>query len=919
MKKPALLLLAICSFFLTSAQQGAQPHDFSVEESARMDDYLEAVQLLSPPVAPPAGVRTMAEWEEVEALVITWTGYIDVLTEIVRNAVNECRVIIIADDVAEVTNHLTAEGIPMNNVDVLITGYNTIWIRDYGPWTVYKDNVDSLYIADWIYNRPRPKDDVIPETIAQYFGLPYYGATTPPFDWVHTGGNHLRDGMGTAFSSDLVFAENPGKTEAEINNIAGKFLGVNKYVKFRRLPYDGIHHLDMHMLVIDEETLLVGEYPQGVSDGPQIEANIAYLRNNFTTPFGHNYRVERLPMPPEGGFYPYQNGAYRTYSNAIFINKTVLVPTYEEQYDTTALRIYRENLPGYNVVGITCNDIIQSLGALHCITKLIGTRDPLWIAHPRLRDTYSSTGSYPVEAILKHKSGILGATVFYKTADDAAYTPLAMSAAGDDKWTASIPAFPAGTEVRYYIQALSNSGKSVVRPQVAPDGYFRFLVKAPETPKAGILFPRGPICPGETIAFRDDSQGGIATWSWSFPGGEPAASNEPNPVVAYPDSGTYDVSLTVTNQEGAAAEVLTGAVRVEGGIQPFVSDFTGGIDPAWTVINENNDNAVWPTAENLACGGTAVMVDNYAYNTRFRRDYLRARFDLSELVDPVLHFDLAYAPRTTRYDELRVNATGCSGATQMIYDKTGSALATAPSVNSAFLPTDCSQWRAEEADLGIYAGEVVEIDFENIGGYGNRIYLGNIRISGNYLPQVAVTSPSEGEVVQLEDLAPINLTAEASDPEGQLAYVAFYVDGDSVGVAVTAPYTLSHFFPDFTSYSLTAKAVDAGGAFRWSAPVTFQIDKITGIAGVDPDHFGFSLSPNPSQGHTRLYFQHPGDTRISVRLSNAVGQTLRQFNRDLQSSQYTLDLDVRDLPSGIYWVSVRNEGAVISRQLLITR
>ena len=32
------------------------------------------------------------------------------------------------------------------------------------------------------------------------------------------------------------------------------------------LPYDGIHHIDMHMKLLDEETLLVSEYPDGVAD-----------------------------------------------------------------------------------------------------------------------------------------------------------------------------------------------------------------------------------------------------------------------------------------------------------------------------------------------------------------------------------------------------------------------------------------------------------------------------------------------------------------------------------------------------------------------------------------------------------------------------------------------------------------------------
>ena len=36
-----------------------------------------------------------------------------------------------------------------------------------------------------------------------------------------------------------------------------------------------IHHVDMHMKLLDEETILVGEYPEGVSDYYLIESNIA--------------------------------------------------------------------------------------------------------------------------------------------------------------------------------------------------------------------------------------------------------------------------------------------------------------------------------------------------------------------------------------------------------------------------------------------------------------------------------------------------------------------------------------------------------------------------------------------------------------------------------------------------------------------
>ncbi|MFN8165148.1 MAG: agmatine deiminase family protein [Bacteroidia bacterium] len=104
------------------------------------------------------------------------------------------------------------------------------------------------------------------------------------------------------------------------------------------LPYDDIHHIDMHIKLLDEETLLVGEYPQGIADGPQIEANLQYVLSNFNSVFGTPYKVIRIPMPPDASnSYPNVGGDYRTYTNSVFVNNTIILPTYSQQYDTTAI------------------------------------------------------------------------------------------------------------------------------------------------------------------------------------------------------------------------------------------------------------------------------------------------------------------------------------------------------------------------------------------------------------------------------------------------------------------------------------------------------------------------------------------------------------------------------------------------------
>lgn len=492
-------LLPAFALLLTGATATAQdlPHQLAPHEVPLIPEYrasrAAAARGINTP--PPFTPRTMAEWEEVQTLVITWTSFPGILKQIVRAAKDECEVLILCSNQNDVITYLqnSSFGGPINdldNVSFLQAPFNSIWVRDYGPETIYQNEVDSLHLLDWIYNRPRPLDDAASEAVADAKGITLYSTTAAPWDLVHTGGNFMSDGFGTAFSSNLVLDENgPGgdynitvRDAASVGNVMNQFMGIQpgRYVTMTPLPYDNINHIDMHMKLLDEETLLVGQFPNGVSDGPQIEQNIQYVLSNFNSVFGTPYRIVRVPMPPSaGGAYP-PSASYRTYANNIFINKTVLVPTYREQYDTTGLRILRESLPGYRVIGIDCDDsgsnIIAQSGAIHCITKTIGVSDPLLIRHQRLTDTYETVTPYGVEAYIRHKSGISAAEVWWTTDTTAGYTAAPMTAGPNNTWTAGIPAQPAGSLIYYYIHATANSGKQQVRPITAPQGWWRFRV-----------------------------------------------------------------------------------------------------------------------------------------------------------------------------------------------------------------------------------------------------------------------------------------------------------------------------------------------------------------------------------------------------------------------------------------------------------
>lgn len=500
MKKLILFSLILFSFGVF-AQQERLPHYLTPEEEEllKLEDWTTPYDFsknIEEP--PPHPVRHMAEWEELETLVIAWSNYRSILREIVRYSKEEVPVLITFDpndnsnnynSQTAIENYLTAGGLTLDNVNIMEAPNNTVWSRDYLQNTVYANDVEDRLFADWVYNRPRPKDDTMAYRVGAYLNTPVYSMTASPTRLVNTGGNFMSDGLGSAFSSRLIFEENEAGNqygagphdEAAIDDIHQQFMGIERYIKFETLDYDVINHIDMHMHLLDEETIVFGEYPTGISDGPQIEANIQYLQGTYLSAFGEPYKIERVIQPPDfGGFYPVNGGDYRTYTNFVFVNGTILLPVYEEQYDTIAIKFYEDYFPGYKVRGINCNSMISALGALHCITKEVGVHDPLWIVHQKQTniDDNNQWNGYEQFADIQHRTGIESANLYWTIDTTAGYEALDMTLvnAANNTWAATIPQQANGTEIFYYIEGNAVSGKSQVRPLPAPTSYYHFTV-----------------------------------------------------------------------------------------------------------------------------------------------------------------------------------------------------------------------------------------------------------------------------------------------------------------------------------------------------------------------------------------------------------------------------------------------------------
>ena len=87
-------------------------------------------------------IRSMAEWEETGTLVVTWTSFKTILAQIIAEASTECEVLVVCNSETNTISQLqNTYGVTLNsNIKFLEAPYNSLWVRDYGPNTVYLDN-----------------------------------------------------------------------------------------------------------------------------------------------------------------------------------------------------------------------------------------------------------------------------------------------------------------------------------------------------------------------------------------------------------------------------------------------------------------------------------------------------------------------------------------------------------------------------------------------------------------------------------------------------------------------------------------------------------------------------------------------------------------------------------------------------------
>ena len=280
-------------------------------------------------------------------------------------------------------------------------------------------------------------------------------------------------------------------------------------------------------------------------------------------------------------------------------------------------------------------------------------------------------------------------------------------------------------------------------------------------------------CPNDTIFFTDHSVAGSnATYQWTFQNGNPATSTAKYPKVTYSSAGSFNVTLTVT-ENGQSSFITKNLFVSPGGnyisnIFPVNEGFESGIfDNKWRADTEGWE--ITSDAGGFGNSGKSMLFNNYDIDLGGgTAEIWTAKYDFSNINTAKLKWDVAYVPYASNYqDSLEVLITTDCGATYTsLYLNGGYTMATGPENGAEpFIPT-ASQWRTDSVLITSVPNqsEVVFV-FRDIGNWGQRLYVDNINLTPLSVIGIA-PSLAENQVKLFPNPNQGNFTLELTDLQG---------------------------------------------------------------------------------------------------------------------------------------------------------
>ena len=340
-------------------------------------------------------LRMPAEWEPHRATWIAWPHFAPdwpgklalipwVYGEIARVLAQFEAVEILCDSEEVRTSAqaiLAAQAVQSDRIRLHIVPTDRTWLRDSAP-TAVLDGGGRVVLVNWGFNGwakyPNyQRDAAVGAAIEQLTALQRVEPTRPD-----TGERIVLEGGGIDVNGDgllLVTEEwllspvqvrNPGLTRRDYEALFAEWLGVRRVIWLGEgCAGDDTHgHVDDIARFVSRDTVVLAVEPDPTDENHRKSMdNLRRLELAGRDPAIGPLRVVTLPFPRTVSL-----GGERlpaSYANFYIANGVVVVPTFNDVNDRTALNMLANLMPQHQIIGLNAVDLVLGLGTLHCLTQ----------------------------------------------------------------------------------------------------------------------------------------------------------------------------------------------------------------------------------------------------------------------------------------------------------------------------------------------------------------------------------------------------------------------------------------------------------------------------------------------------------------------------------------------------------------------
>ncbi|HRK79975.1 MAG TPA: PKD domain-containing protein [Saprospiraceae bacterium] len=387
-------------------------------------------------------------------------------------------------------------------------------------------------------------------------------------------------------------------------------------------------------------------------------------------------------------------------------------------------------------------------------------------------------------------------------------------------------------------------------------------------------------CTPLTVSYNSAGSGGVLTYAWSFPGGQPATSNQAAPTVTYQTAGTYDVRLIVGNASGFDTLLLPQYIQVSAAPTAlFSAQPTGGLSYNFSNSSLRADSYQW----NFGDGATSTLTQpTHTYAMPGFYTVTLTTVNACGSAQYMVNITVGQMPSASFGQSV---TEGCAPMAVQYNDQSTGVYTSRQWQFPGGTPATSTQ----QSQLVIYTLP---------GTYSATLQLGGPLGMATFTQPNAVTAHPYPEPVFTFSVQALTVTF-FNNSSNATSYSWLFGDGNSSQAA--APV---HTYAAPGTYTVTLNAQRPFCAASTTMTVMTGVTSSGEAAGAG----AWRVFPNPAS--ERLFLQGPAEGRGCRYLFwNAAGQKVLEGTLRESSGE----LDLQDLPAGLYWLELVDENDLRQR------